>query len=140
MPPTRAVWALLGEIGRLVLDEDGYFGMCFAHRERTNSGRQRGIFPLPLPLWKDCAGLGSADAYSSQDALNYCQGAVVVLNYGYGCPTYRARTPVTSNATQKAALVGFGQQAFELVEHLAADVPVGMSESDAWDAFQGRAT
>ena len=34
----------------------------------------------------------------------------------------------------------FVQQAIEFVEHLAADVLVGMSESDAWDAFQGRAT
>ena len=46
-------WRLLGDIGSLVLDRCGPFGACFSDNSRGDTGRQRGIFPLPLPLFDD---------------------------------------------------------------------------------------
>ena len=114
--------------------------MCFSDSGFRDGDRHRGIFPIPFPHNGDIVGVDQVNDSFRSDALVFCQGVVVILNYGYGCPTRRNDMSNKCNAAQRAALRDFGRLAILLAEHLAKETPADLCESTAWDHFQSRSS
>ena len=95
--------------------------------------------PRPMPHAIDDACLQLAEPGDVPNAFVFTRAVVVVLNYGYGCPT-ESNDVIVAKPTplQRLCVVTIGARVAEFVKRLRSDVPVACSCKEAWESYQAR--
>ena len=128
-------WSALGALAAVILDPAGPFADYWATTHTGRDGRQRDVFPLPLPASPCELGFEGVADCDVTHALSYGRAVIVVLNYGFGVSSVGVGR---ATAAQQLCTNTIGLRIERYVEELRSDVPVNRDPSAAWQTFQER--